>query len=78
LEFLIPKGVILPLVLGKLEVQNQGDNNYQDHNNGAENPLVLVHPCWYVRQNFLALVYVIIHSMMLHEGTQPSVVEVRI
>lgn len=32
-------------LLRKLEVQNQGDNNYQDHNNGADNTLVPVHPC---------------------------------
>jgi len=54
----------------KFEVESQHDNKNQDRNNGANNTLVPVHPFRHVRQNFLALAYVIIHSMKLHKGIQ--------
>ena len=43
----------------KFDVESQHDNKNQDRNNGANNTLVPVHPFRHVRQNFLALAYVI-------------------
>ena len=61
------RGRDLALLFRKLKVQNQGDSNNQDRNNATDNPLVPVHPSCHVRQNSLALSYVIIHSMKLQE-----------
>lgn len=51
--------------LSKFEVQDQGNSNDENHNNRANYPLVLAHPPCHGCQNFLALTYVVIHSVKL-------------
>ena len=53
----------LSSLLWKFEVQDQGDSNDKNCNNGGNNLLVLAHPPWHSSQNFFALSYVIIHPM---------------